>query len=161
MPFPDRLALVLIVAASGLLSGCQNPVNRQASSAGMMIQPTPAAITLAAVQADQFQRDQRRGGMSAVIEDIQRCYATTSRAYDRLGLRQCLVFDWFAYRFNQEVNRQMPGLGSLAYFQQRSIEARIGRYGPIAGFTDPAVLGGYLAQGSNTIFAVMASTPRS
>lgn len=112
-------------------------------------------------QANQFDRDRQQGGMSAVIDDIQRCYASTSRPpVDQLGLRQCLVFDWFAFRFNQEANRQMPGIGDLPFFQQQTIGARVGRYGPIAGFVDPAVLGGYIAQGSNTIFAVMASRSR-
>ena len=99
--------------------------------------------------------------MVAVIDDIQRCYASTSRPpVDQLALRQCLVFDWFAYRLNQEVNRQLPGLGALPFFQQRTIEARLGRYAPMAGLADPAILGGYIAQGSNAIFAVMAARGR-
>ena len=76
---------------------------------------------------------------------------------NQLGLRYCLVLDWFAYHFNQEANRQQPGFGNLPFFQQQMVAARAGRYGPLAGFSDPEVLGGYVAQGANTIFLVMAN----
>ena len=119
---------------------------------------TPAAWLEAQHEADRFDRDKQRGGMTEVISDIQQCYSRTTRPrVDQQALRQCLVFDYFTVRFNAETERQMPGLGNLPFYQQNAVQERLGRYGPLAGFRDPAVLGGYIAQGSKSIFSALAA----
>lgn len=157
----SRLAFVLTALA--FVSGCQmqQGSTQRTYSTNSQPQMTVEALGVASFQASEFDRDREFGGMSAVIGHIQRCYARMSRpTVSQLGLRQCLVFDWFAYRFNQEVNHQRPGFGDLPFLRQQAVTARVGQYGPLAGFSDPEVLGGYLVQGSDTIFSVMANRNR-
>ena len=155
-----RVAAAL--GATALLGGCQpSPTGTGLLQPTSQPQLSEGAIIQAQRQVGRFDQDRQQGGMSAVAEDIQRCYRVTTRPpTDQLELRQCLVFDWFAYRLNREVDRQVLNGGNLPFFRQRAIEARISRFGPLAGFSDPEVLGGYLAQGSNTMFAVLASRVR-
>ncbi len=122
---------------------------------------TPAAWAYANALVDRFDADRNQGGMIGVSSDIERCYAGATRPQvDRLKLRTCMVFDTFAVRLNAEVDRTMPGAGYLPYYQTHAAVLRANHYGPLAGFTDPEILSGYVIQGSNTMFAVLAARRR-
>ena len=99
--------------------------------------------------------------MVAVSANIEECYRAASRpVVQRLPLRECMVLDNFASRLNEQVERQLGGGGLLPYFSNQAQGGRLSRYGPMAGFADPVVLGGYLAQGSNSMFTVLAARQR-
>ena len=97
--------------------------------------------------------------MTGVGADIERCYAmATEPAVAVLPLRQCMVFEPFVTRFNAEANRINPGIGDrLVYDRPHAYRLRLARYAPLAGFTDPDTMIGYMAQGSSSIFSVLAA----
>ena len=148
-----------------LLTGCQAPgpgstaAIQQPAPPGVVM--TPAALAQGSQLADRFKAAFHQGGMTEVSSDIERCYATATQPYvQRLPLRECLILDTFAFRLNENVERPLTAVGGMPFYEQPAFARRLGRFGPLAGFTDPAVLGGYVGQGSNTIFSVMASRRR-
>ena len=148
-----------------LLAGCQAPgpgslaAIQQPAPPGVVM--TPAAWAQAGRLADRFNAAFHQGGMTEVSSDIEQCYATATRPYvQRLPLRECLILDTFAFRLNKQVERTLTAAGGMAFYEQPAFAGRLGRYGPLAGFTDPEVLGGYVGQGSNTIFSVLAQRRR-
>ena len=163
----DTIGLPLAMLAIGaLLAGCQAPgVGRGLAGAppeALLLRNTPAAWAQATFWADQFDADFNKGGMTGVGADIERCYAmATESAVAVLPLRQCMVFDTFVIRFNAEANRINPGIGDrLAYDRPHAYRLRMTHYAPLAGFTDSDVLAGYMAQGSSSIFSVLAARTR-
>lgn len=164
MPKPSLRAATAILAV--LTSGCQagrpgaGPGYQDASQVPTM---TPAAWAQASRLVDRFETVRQQDGMAGVSEDIERCYATTARpAVPKVALRECLILDTFAVRFNTSANRVLPGVsGLLPYFQRQSVDRRLNRYGVLAGFTDQEVMAGYLLQGSNSMFTVLAAQQRA
>lgn len=159
MPRTSSRALML---AALLLTACQAPGTRPPPGAGQAAGQnptmTPAAWAEAGYLVDRFEAARQQGGMTGVSADIQQCYARATRpVVQRLPLRECMVLDTFASRLDAETAKIMPGVGGMPYYQAQTVAARYGRYGPMAGFADPQVLGGYLAQGSNSMFTVVAS----
>ena len=154
-----------LIAAAATLAGCQvagfaGPGSSQAAVRSANV--SPAAWAYANTLADRFEADRAQGGMVGVSADIERCYAGATRPHvDRLQLRQCMVFDTFTVRLNAEVARSMPGLGDLPWYQTHAAVLRANHYGPLAGFTDPEILTGYLKQGSDTVFAALAARRRA
>lgn len=162
----ETISHVLIAAAGvALLAGCHAAGPASPGSSQAAVRPPnvpPAAWAYANALADRFEADRAQGGMVGVSADIERCYVGATRPQvDRLQLRQCMVFDTFAVRLNAEVARSMPGLGDLPWYQTHAAVLRANHYGPLAGFTDPEVLAGYLKQGSNTVFAALAARRRA
>lgn len=120
----------------------------------------PAAWAHAEQQADRFDRAFHTGGMSGVAADINECYATARHSGEPIAVRDCLVYDGFADRFAAQVDRQFH-LGIPPYFQPATAYPRLAHYSGPAGFNDAQIMAGYLNQGANTIFAVMASRSKA
>jgi len=88
--------------------------------------------------------------------DIDTCYAASMQSGEQLAVRDCLVYDDFADRFAAQVDR-LTRLGMPPLFQPAAVCRRLAICSGPAGCTDSQIMSGYLDQGSNEIFAVIAS----
>lgn len=141
-----------------LLAACALPAQQQVPMPTQSNIP-PAAWYHAEQQADRFDRAFKSGGMSGVAEDIDRCYRQALASGNHIFFRDCLVYDDFADRFAAQMNKQAH-FPIPAFFQPANVYPRLSRYSGPAGFNDAEIMSGYLREGSNTIFAVIASRTR-
>lgn len=111
-------------------------------------------------QAGRFDHAFRTGGMTDVAADIDDCYADAMRSHQSIAIRYCLVYDDFGDRFAAQMNKQ-ASLPIPPFFQPATVYPRMARYSGPAGFNDAQIMSGYLQQGSNTIFSVIASRTRA
>jgi hypothetical protein len=151
-----RLAALPVLA---LLAACAIP-SQPTGSSQPLVAPTPAAWMHAEQQADRFDHAFRTGGMSGVAADIDDCYAAAMRSRQQIAVRDCLVYDDFADRFAAQMNRQ-AGLPVPPFFQPATVYPRLAHYSGPAGFNDAQIMSGYMSQGSNAIFAVIASRTKA
>ena len=146
---------LLSLAGLALLSACAMQSQPTADLQPNLPVP-PAAWAHAEQQADRFDRAFHTGGMSGVAADINECYAAALRSGEQIAVRDCLVYDDFADRFAAQMNRQSH-LPIPPFFQPATVYPRLAHYSGPAGFNDAQIMSGYLNQGSNTIYAVIAS----
>lgn len=83
--------------------------------------------------ARRFVADRDKGGMAAVIGDIEDCYHKAAPR-GHAALRRCMVFDMIGFSVDNTMSKIAPGVGGLPYWEERTVSARLGHYGPVAKF---------------------------
>ena len=87
-----RLIPAALLAALSL-NGCAAPGGGPA-----IIDDHADVTTRMPTIASRFDQDRRRGGMSEVMADSDRCYASATRfVVQTFALRDCLVLDYVGY----------------------------------------------------------------
>lgn len=162
------MTAVPIVAALGailVLAGCQMPQQpRQfgGTSPALRATYTQASLQQANRQVDRFEAARSTQGMSGVSADIENCYRNTTRpVLQFVPLRECMIYDTFAVRLDEEVTKQLGLGGGIPFFSKQAFGVRLQRYAAQAGFYEPQVMVGYLRQGADTMFAVVVDRQRS
>lgn len=91
-------------------------------------------------------------GMAGLRDRAEFCYhrATVPRLRVQ-ALRNCLVYDYTAFRIDGRV-RSAQG-GHSPYWEREALNKRWGRYGPLAGFETAEAMLAYQRQGSDAVFA--------
>ena len=159
-----KLPIVAALGAALVLSACQMPQQRGPlgpTLADARSAYPPGYLVQANRLVDRFEADRRQGGMIGVSADIADCYRMTTRPYVQVSaLRECMILDNFAVKFDQEMARRYGIGGGIPFFSFTAFSGRLQRFGQRAGFTDGEVLGGYIGQGASTMFAVLADRRR-
>ena len=92
----------------------------------------PGVAARMMVIAATFERDRRQGGMAGVTAGIDKCYAAaTFPVVNIMGVRDCMVLDYVAYRTDVTIGRTAFGM-ALPFFDDRVAMARLQRYAPFA-----------------------------
>ena len=141
----SRNRSVSFVVAAIALSGCTVPLD-------------PSTNTVQAIQAEmrgiaaQYAADKQRGGMAAVVSDIQNCYSSsTSVIVLQHKLRACMILDATAAMEDMRASRDLGQ--SLPYFTEATKEARWRHYWPIAGFPNANAAIDYMVTGAKMVEA--------
>ena len=148
------------LAAAALLAGCQTPATGGVASVATVTSRPSAAMT-PALHARAFQlvadfaQAHEFGGMVQVGTFIGGCYqAALLRSSVKQPVRDCMVLDTYALRYNNTIDRDVPEAERLPFYQKRYFDQRMGRYGGPAGLTDRDTMAAYLIEGSNAMKVV-------
>lgn len=114
--------------------------------------------------ATEFDQELKAHGINGVGQQVDSCYNSAQENIDKWNipvLRQCVLYDWAAYQFNQSMMRvfTMKGVDahSIRYFMDEPFELRSKFYVPIAyGDISNNTLKG-LGQAAALIVRVMTS----
>ena len=116
---------------------------------------TPALHARAFQLVADFAQAHEFGGMVQVGTFIEECYREAPlRPPVKQRVRDCMVLDTYALRYNNTVDRNVPEEQRLPFYQKRHFDERMGRYGGPAGLIDRDAMAGYLIEGSNAMKVV-------
>jgi len=117
-----------------MLSACAVPaVEDEHANAGTRMQGVAA----------RFEQARRRGGMAAVVSEIDDCYRSATFPLIKVyALRDCLVLDYVGYRTDVTIGRRLFHQ-ALPFFEDKAFTGRASHYAQLDSFTSPAQLANY------------------